>query len=91
MARLRNVTQLLQLSPRHGLLNISDWAMAYLVDRVMCEFERDKSREEDLRDMKSIFQVEWKDVQWEIWWWANNDDKARMKMTRWFQRIGLPR
>ncbi|EUC33392.1 hypothetical protein COCCADRAFT_96199 [Bipolaris zeicola 26-R-13] len=91
MARLRNVTQLLQLSPRHGLLNISDWAMAYLVDRVMCEFERDKSPEEDLRDMKSIFQVEWKDVQWEIWWWANNDDKARMKMTRWFQRIGLPR
>jgi hypothetical protein len=23
------------------------------------------------------------EVQWEVWWWVNSDDKARMKMERW--------
>ncbi|KAH7559426.1 hypothetical protein BM1_04363 [Bipolaris maydis] len=85
LGRVQNMAQFWYnpLVPR--LLDIPDWAMTYLVHGVICEFEKDKSCQEGLVDMKSVFEKKWKEVQWEVWWWANNDDKARMKMERWRQ------
>ncbi|KAE8850294.1 hypothetical protein PTNB85_00710 [Pyrenophora teres f. teres] len=62
---------------------VADYTRMYLSERAMVAFEMHESRREDMRVVRTAFPREWKHMQWSIWWWANSEDKARMKMERW--------
>jgi hypothetical protein len=40
----------------------------------------------DSPDTRAKFDSRWaEEVRWKVWWWANSEDKARMKMNRWME------
>lgn len=69
-------------NPHKGLFSLQDRLDDWLKDR--CQKEFDRSARRDRLDVDGMFEECWKrDVRWQVWWWANSEEKARMKMERW--------
>lgn len=72
-----------------GLLSAMDESGAYFREAIMTRFLKGahqglrgqlESRNEGLRCKE-----QWDKVWWEVWWWANSEDKARAKIERWMK------
>ncbi|EOA82088.1 hypothetical protein ACJQWK_05228 [Exserohilum turcicum] len=79
MSELRVYQQL----PDYFLLTMTDYAKYFFIDQALVEFERYESDREGLEDIRVAFRMQWTGTQWTIWWWANSEEKARMKLERW--------
>ncbi|KAF2869694.1 hypothetical protein BDV95DRAFT_576059 [Massariosphaeria phaeospora] len=66
--------------PTGSLYCVNECLDEYLKQRVHSLYMR---RGEGLLEVTDIFDKHWPIVRWMIWWWANSEDKARMKMERW--------
>lgn len=70
------------LTPVDGLYPIGDLLDAWLNERCITQF--DLYAKPGRQDISNIFNDKFKEhVRWQIWWWANSEEKARMKMERW--------
>jgi hypothetical protein len=70
------------LTPPQGLYQLLDHLDAWLKGRCTTEF--DLYARPGRQDINNVFNDKFnEDVRWQIWWWANSEEKARMKMERW--------
>jgi hypothetical protein len=67
-----------------------DHASDYYLDRAMVAFEKFENRASDLQSIREVFPRKWEDTLWSVWWWANSEDKARVKMERWREEPAAP-
>jgi hypothetical protein len=66
-----------------ALFKLSDHAKRYYADKAMVAFEMHECHRTGAKDFRTVFPQIWKNILWSIWWWANSEDKARMKIERW--------
>jgi hypothetical protein len=65
-----------------ALFKVADHAKRYFADRVMVEFEKQELSRREAKEIRTVFPQVWEEVRWWVWWWAESEDKARMKMER---------
>ncbi|KAH8731219.1 hypothetical protein GQ44DRAFT_767767 [Phaeosphaeriaceae sp. PMI808] len=74
--------------PLYGqLYNLNDYASYYFMDRALVAFELHESHKGKLRDIRDVFRGKWDDTLWSVWWWANSEEKARLKIGRWRMHV----
>jgi hypothetical protein len=62
----------------YTVFDLGDW----LEDRVRIAF--DLQANDGKPDIMTVLHKRLRgEVRWGVWWWANSEDKARMKMERW--------
>ena len=69
------------------MLKVQDHARQYFADRVLVAFEKEEIREEGKGEIRRVWEKEWEEVRWAVWWWTGSGEKARAKMER--LRVGL--
>ncbi|KAF1956285.1 hypothetical protein CC80DRAFT_413970 [Byssothecium circinans] len=70
-----------------GLFNVVDDMSSWLKEKALVNFDLQSEYHPVARDIAAVFDKEWKKVWWNVWQWANSEDKASAKMERW-RRVG---
>lgn len=67
--------------------SITDLARRYFLDSAVAAIEKGECYRDDTKPARDMFSGEWqRRGLWNVWWWANSEDKARAIIARWREK-----